>query len=105
MNKNNLPRIYSYGDYSSGNYGAHCMAVDMPRSRENKHGIVLYFSYDTLVAFRGYINAEQCGLFVCENVWGVTTGKHLNFIDGGRKQSRYDYDVFQKLYKKALKNA
>lgn len=39
--------------------------------------IALWFSYETIVAFR----TPQTGLVVCENVWGTTTGKHLNWID------------------------
>lgn len=39
--------------------------------------IILWFSYETIVAFR----TPQTGLVVCENVWGMTTGKHLNWID------------------------
>jgi len=36
----------------------------------------LWFSYQTCVAFR------TSSLFaICENVWGCTTGKHLNAID------------------------
>ena len=105
MNKTNLPTIYNYGNYSSENYGAHCMALEIPRSRKDKHGITLYFSYSTLVAFRGYVNEKQYGLFVCKNIWGTTTGKHLNFIDGGAKTSRLDSDTFEKLYQKALRNA
>jgi len=36
MKNYNLPTIHTYGDYSSSNYGAHCMRVDIPRSRTNK---------------------------------------------------------------------
>ena len=105
MNKNNLPSIYSYGDYSNGNYGAHCICIEIPPSRKGKYGIDLYFSYNTLVAFRGKISDNERGLYVHKNVWGSTTGKHLNFIDYGNKDSRYDSNTFEKLYKKALKNA
>jgi hypothetical protein len=43
----------------------------------------LWFSYDTIVAF-------QSGgtRVVCENVWSTTTGKHLNWIDGGDKEAK-----------------
>lgn len=105
MKNYDLPTINTYGDYSSSNYGAHCMRVDIPRSRANKHGITLYYSYNTCVAFRGFINNDQYGLFVIKNYWGSTTGKHLNMIDGGRKEKRLDNATFEKLFKKALANA
>ena len=106
MKNHNLPTIYSYGDYSSGNYGAHCMCMVIPPSRKNKHGITLYFSYDTLVAFRGYVK-DMGGrdLFVHKNVWGTTTGKHLNFIDYGHKEARFNDKDFEHYYKEAIKNA
>ena len=105
MNKENLPTIYSYGDYSSSNYGAHCMRVDITRSRKNKHGLTIYYRYNTCVAFRGFINEEKRGLFVIKNYWNTTTGKHLNMIDGGDKASRLDEKEFEKLFRRALKNA
>lgn len=37
---------------------------------------IVYFSYDTAVAFC----TPQQGLVVCENIWGTTTGKHLNWL-------------------------
>lgn len=104
MNKNNLPRKWNYSGYSSGNYGAHTIAVDIPPTRKGKHGIILYFSYDTIVAFRGFIDNDNYGLFVAKNIWGATTGKHLNMIYSN-KSKRLDYNVFEKLYNKALKNA
>jgi hypothetical protein len=54
----------------------------------------LYFSYETCVAFR----APGYGLVVSENVWGVTTGKHLTAIDGGskeRKAARMNNELFK----------
>jgi len=43
----------------------------------------LYYSYSTVIAFRA--NGE---LVVRENDWSVTTGKHLNAIDGGSNQAK-----------------
>jgi len=105
MKSENLPNIYSYGDYSTGNYGAHCMAVEIPRTSPKKHGLTIYYSYNTCVAFKGYVSDEKRGLFVMKNYWSNTTGKHLNQIDGGNKQNRLDEKEFTKLFKKALKNA
>lgn len=53
--------------------------------------IFLWLSYETVVAFYdGY------DLVVCENIWGPTTGKHLNSIDGGNKKDRLSYEEFNK---------
>jgi hypothetical protein len=32
---------------------------------------------------------------VGENVWGPTTGKHLNLVDGGDKDSRLGQEEFE----------
>lgn len=59
--------------------GAHCLRV--------KTGpITLWYSYGTIVAFRCRLLDNN--LIVCENAWGVTTGKHLNWIDNGDKRNR-----------------
>ncbi len=52
--------------------------------------MTLWFSYHTLVAFRvGSVKV------VHKNVWSNTTGKHLNAIDGGDKESRVDAETFK----------
>lgn len=54
-----------------------------------KAGLTLWYSYDTVIAFRRH------GLLtVCENAWSTTTGKHLNAIDGGDKANRLRRDQF-----------
>lgn len=103
MNEKQLPTINNYGYYSSNNYGAHSLKVEIPPSNKNKHGITLYFSYETLIAFEGFIGGSSQKV-VIKNQWGVTTGKHLNFIDGGSK-NRVEEKEFNKLYRQALKNA
>ena len=50
------------------------------------------------VAFRTF----ETGLVVRENDWGLTTGKHLNAIDGGEKSKRVSGDVFEKMLAKHL---
>lgn len=65
-----LPKISSYGQYSSDNYGAHTLRVDMPN-------LTVWFSYQTPVAFI----ANGGRLVVRQNEWGPTTGKHLNWIE------------------------
>lgn len=74
----------SYGEYSSDNYGAHTVVIEV-------NGVEVYFSYKTVVAFRG-----PKGLRVIQNQWGPTTGKHLNWIDGGDKKGRLTAEQFQK---------
>ena len=68
---------WNYGNYSSNNYGAHSLAFQLG-------DITVYFSYETPVAFE----APGHGLVVRENDWGNTTGKHLNWIDGGNHKNR-----------------
>jgi len=78
-----LPSIRSYGDYSSSNYGAHTLEVSVGN-------LTIYFSYKTPVAFETPGN-----LVVSENVWGCTTGKHLNWICCD-KSKRLDRNEFEK---------
>ena len=72
----NLPTISGYGKYASDNYGVNCLRVDLG-------AMTLWFSYNTVVAFR-----SDGARPVCENQWGPTTGKHLNWIDGGDKDAK-----------------
>ena len=81
----NIPKFASYGEYSSNNYGVNALVFTDERGHD------YYFSYRTLVAFRG-----PQGLIVRENVWGPTTGKHLNWIDGGAKNDRYSKSAFNR---------
>ncbi len=46
--------------------------------------ITVWFSYKTPVAF--YMLPET--LTVVKNQWGPTTGKHLNWIDGGGLEAK-----------------
>ncbi|MFA5353701.1 MAG: hypothetical protein WC291_05685 [Thermodesulfovibrionales bacterium] len=76
--------IHSYGNYSNGDYGAHTLLI--------WYGPVeFYFSYSTLVAFR----TPKDDLVCSENIWGNTTGKHLNWIEPDKKQ-RVTHDEFEK---------
>lgn len=87
---NQLPKIRNYGQYSSDNYGVNSLMVDLGE-------IDLYYSYETIVAYRD----AQEGLVCCENVWGVTTGKHLNWIQSDKK-SRVKRNEFDKMLADAL---
>lgn len=73
----NLPKISSYGQYASNNYGAHCLVVTMLNVR-------VWFSYQTPIAFQ----VDGKPRVVRKNEWGPTTGKHLNQIDGGTNEAR-----------------
>jgi len=52
--------------------------------------ITLYYSYETVIGLRvGGV------LITRENIWGATTGRHLNFLDGGDKASRLPAEEFK----------
>jgi hypothetical protein len=74
-----LPSFQSYGNYSSSNYGVNALVFVDAEGRN------FYFSYRTLVAASG---PGVGGLIVRENDWGPTTGKHLNWIDGGSAEAK-----------------
>lgn len=86
-----LPSISSYGNYSSSNYGAHCLRVDLAQ-------ITVWFSYKTPIAFR--VNGHE--RVVRENTWGPTTGKHLNAIDDGDKRNRVSAEKFKQLWEEQI---
>ena len=62
---------WNYGNYSSDNYGSHTQAF------RDSEGHSYYFSYNTLIA----VVTRTGVLFIRENDWGQTTGKHLNWIN------------------------
>lgn len=67
------------------------------------NGVRFYFSYRTLVAVH-----HSKGLCVSENRWTTTTGKHLNWLDGGSyasKKERCNELRFRKELKRALREA
>ena len=71
--------------------------LNTTKSLRLEHGVIdTFYSYATPVAFR-----QDGKLFVSENVWSRTTGKHLTQIDGGDKKSRIPHVEFEKLYNKA----
>ena len=72
-----LPCWICYGEYRDLKYGAHALMFSLGP-------LDVYFSYKTPVAFR----APRTGLVVRQNDWGPTTGKHLNWIDGGDKSDK-----------------
>lgn len=82
-----MPAVSNYGRYSSENYGAHTLVFTDAQGRD------FYYSYKTLVAIR----SPETGLVVRENEWGPTTGKHLNWIDGGDHKNRVDSSRFEEI--------
>lgn len=65
--------------------------------------VVVWFSYSTPIGFM----APGFGRVVRENEWGPTTGKHMNYIDGGktgRKDDRVSAERFAELLDSALDN-
>ncbi len=89
-----LPGFDSYGQYSSSNYGVNALKFWVG-------SYAVYFSYRTPVAFSG--PATDYNTVVSENKWGSTTGKHLNWIDGGNKKSRLDRKEFERQLAAAIK--
>ena len=79
-----LPEIKTYGEYKTHNYGVNCLYVEMGP-------VNLYYSYKTIVAF-----THKGVRTVCENCWGNTTGKHLNWLDGRDHKNRLQRDEFNK---------
>lgn len=86
-----LPSISNYGQYSSDNYGAHTLRVDVGP-------LTIWFSYKTVVAFHVSGHAKV----VHQNDWGPTTGKHLNWIDRGDKASRVPAEQFDRLWQEQV---
>lgn len=83
--------FYNYGDYSSGNYGAHLLCFETPTGK-------FWFSYNTMVAFR--INGE---FHIVKNYWGTTTGKHLHWICSD-KSIREDEETFESNYERCMRS-
>lgn len=74
-------------NYTVPSYGTFAGPSSM--SFTDTHDVTYFFSYDTLIAVR--YGAQT---IVRQNDWSVTTGKHLNAIDGGAKSLRVDANAF-----------
>ena len=65
-------------------------------------GIKVFYSYSTPVGFQPRNSSE---VVVCENVWSITTAKHLNWIEDWagypRKQNRLKRGEFKEALAKA----
>jgi len=86
-----LPNFGTYGKYHGDNYGAHCIYFTIGK-------LTIYYSYQTIVAF----HTAETGLVVTQNNWGRTTGKHLTWIDGGKRIDRYPRETFETLLRETL---
>lgn len=62
--------------------------------------LTVWFSYKTPVAF-----LKRGALLVRKNEWGSTTGKHLNAIDRGAKNSRVLGCHFERQLQAALQES
>ena len=63
--------------------------TDRPNFTEVTIGdITVWYSYSTPVAFY----TSETGKIVRENDWAQTTGRHLNYIDGGNRSARLPSD-------------
>lgn len=84
--------IETYGDYTSDAYGVHTLKVTV---QKGNGGVVFYYSYETIVAIEwGGFNSA-----VSENVWGPTTGRHINWLDNGNKNARLPREEFEEKVK------
>ena len=85
---------WNYGEYSSVNYGANSLAIQLGAR-------TIYYSYDTIVAFTGTNSKGKYFNCIIKNYWGPTTGKHLNFINPDKK-IRLDKEEFGNQLKEFL---
>lgn len=82
-----LPAICNYGLLGTGKGSANTIRVHVGT-------LTVWFSYQTPVAFMVLGSPKV----VRQNDWAQTTGKHLNWIDGGDKESRVDSATFERLW-------
>lgn len=86
---------WNYGRYSNDNYGANSIAIQLGER-------IVYYSYDTIIAFKGTNSKGEKFDCIIKNYWGPTTGKHLNFINSD-KTARLSRDEFNKKLNEFLK--
>jgi hypothetical protein len=67
-------------------------------ARVDLGSLSIWFSYQTAVGFQ----LEGTTPVVRENVWGPTTGRHLNEIDGGNKSGRISGADFEQRLRSIL---
>ena len=89
-------RKWNYSNYSSDNYGANTIAIQAGTRK-------VFYSYDTVVSFCGTNSKGEYFDCTIKNYWSRTTGKHLNWLDGGNKKARLTQEEFDKQLQKFLK--
>jgi hypothetical protein len=73
------------------------MGIYLEKISPNFHRVVindyqLWFSYETIVAYRD----KQNNLYCCENIWSIATEKHLKQIEPDPFK-RISVDLFRKI--------
>jgi len=63
--------------------------------------IRIFYSYSTPVAFLD----EQEIFFISQNVWSITTAKHLNWIEDFNGYARKEHRINNSIFKDELKKA
>lgn len=65
--------------------------------------VKFYFSYETCVGIRlrEFFNNKQ--IYVHENDWSATTGKHLNWLDRWEKEERLSREDFDTVLREAYR--
>ncbi len=82
------------------------VSIDHPTDRPNftrvwVGSLTLIFSYSTIIAYQYGWGADEW--VVRENDWWATTGKHLNWVDGGEQHDkRLPSDEFEAALGKVL---
>lgn len=69
-----------------------CQQISPNFTTVETNNVRYWFSYKTCIAYQPLDGSPRV---VRRNDWGPTTGKHLNYIDGGDKASRLEGDDFE----------
>lgn len=72
--------------------------IDHPTDRPNftevtVGDLTIWYSYATPIAYRDW--STGTGIVVRQNDWSNTTGRHLAYLDDGRKKGRIPGDAFE----------
>lgn len=86
-----IAEVDTYANYADPNYGVNTIHVTIGK-------LELFFSYKTVIAFR----TPETGLVLSKNIWGPTTGKHLNLIS--RTAKKIDRDAFERYLSEVLRS-
>lgn len=81
-----LPSFQSYANYANKSSAYNSLQFFLPN-------VTLWFSYGSLVAFKPLGNPT----IISENIWGNTSGKHINLIEPNKK-NRIPRELFKLLW-------